>query len=171
VLNVKKIVIGACFFSALVFILSVNGYMTPFQVLELNSSKHNCQQSNESRLISLKNAYQMYESNCAVFFDTRGTIDYKQSRISKSFHLTSAGLERNLGNILNLSNTGASFVLYSENFPSISCEEIYTTLKAKGVSRVYVLQEGFLGWENNKYPIIDGIIAHLTAYFGLRYAK
>lgn len=168
--RIKKIILALCCFSILVFALSIVGYTTPFQVLKQQSLKRTCQQLVDEKEISLENAYQRYKTNCAVFFDTREIIDYKKSHISKSFYLNDKGFNRNLKNILNLSDTGTAIILYAEGSSSVNCEKIATILQAQGASHVYILKEGFWGWESKGYPTVNGSISELTSYFGLRYA-
>lgn len=167
----KKIILALCCFLMSVFVLSILGYTTPFQVLKQQSLKHTCQQLVDGKEISLENAYQKYKANCAVFFDTREITDYKKSHISKSFYLSDEGLNQNLKNMLNLVDTGTAIILYAERSSSANCEKIATTLQAQGASHVYILKEGFWGWESNGYPTVNGIISELTFYFGLRYAQ
>jgi rhodanese-related sulfurtransferase len=143
-------------FNYSILLKSINGSLIgEIQQKQLNELKVKVKQLVPGiAFIDLISAKKLYDEGLAVILDARSGDEYKEKRISKALNLSVTSVVRGdvvLENILPDKN--ASIITYCDGGECDIGVELAKELIERGYKNVYVLGEGYPGWEASGYPM------------------
>ena len=104
--------------------------------------------------IDLVSAKKLYDDKMATFLDARTTPEYQREHISGAINLPIRALvlgEIELDNVLP--DKGALLITYCDGGECDIGLELAKELSMLGYNNIFVLGEGYPGWENAGYPM------------------
>ena len=104
--------------------------------------------------IDLISAKKLYDDKMATFLDARTTPEYQREHISGAINLPIRALvlgEIELDNVLP--DKGALLITYCDGGECDIGLELAKELSMLGYNNIFVLGEGYPGWENAGYPM------------------
>jgi len=104
-------------------------------------------------VISLKDAFKMFNEKKAVFLDTRDLNEFGKYHVPGAIHIEpgKGGTEK-----VKAIRTGI-FIAYCYGPGCPLAEELASELRAKGLKNITVMPEGWEGWASAGYPEEGGL--------------
>jgi len=155
IIAVLALMLGSVFNYSLI-LKSINGSLiNDIQQKQLSELKTKALESVPGiSFIDLISAKKLYDEGLAVILDARSGDEYEEKHISKALNLSVTSVVRGdvvLDDILPDKN--ASIITYCDGGECDISVELAKELIERGYKNVYVLGEGYPGWEASGYPM------------------
>ena len=104
--------------------------------------------------IDLAVAKKLYDEKTAIFLDARAIHDYEEGRISGAISLPARDLLKGLVDPEKiLPDKGAVLIAYCDGGECELSLDIAKVLSDRGYQNIFILGEGYPGWEGAGYPV------------------
>lgn len=132
--------------------------VTQIREWQLSQLKAKAQEMNPNiHFIDLVSAKKLFDENQAVFLDARDPDEYSKAHIDRAMGLSvTSAIRGDIPLEEILPDKEAFLITYCDGGECDVSVELAKELVLKGYSNVFVLGEGYPGWETAGYPVMKG---------------
>jgi len=107
----------------------------------------------ESRTISIDEAWKGYREGSALFVDARSPSEYRSAHLPGAVNVPAENVGKSLDRLRHTADSGRALVIYCSGPDCSLSDELASILADKGIRNVLILPEGWTGWLDAGFPI------------------